>query len=136
MTKRSLFKRWVAGLLSALMVFNMFVPVAAAESAADRLLEAIQKESESRLDPNEVIRVSIVLEEKSTLEAGYSTVAIAANKQAIDYRENLRSQQAIVQAAIERKLKKDLDVVWNLTLAANIISANVRRGDIAAIKTV
>ena len=38
-------------------------------------------------------------------------------------------------AAIERATEEKLDVVWNLTLAANLISANVPYGQIQAIQS-
>ncbi len=39
-------------------------------------------------------------------------------------------------ARIEQAMGTELDVVWNLTLAANIISANVQYGQIEDIKAV
>jgi len=84
----------------------------------------------------DVVRVSIFLDGKSTIMAGYATTDIAANSQAMAYRANLKDQQAEITAAIERKLGEKLDVVWNLTLAANIISANVKYGQIEAIEAV
>ena len=143
MNNFKLFKRCIAFMLCIALALGMVVPGALATNGSkgknlnDRIIDAIQKGNEGiGLDPNEEIRVSIVLEKASTLEAGYSTVDIANNKSAMSYRDSLRAEQAAVQTAIERKLNKELDVVWNLTLAANIISANVRRGDIAAIKAV
>ncbi len=84
---------------------------------------------------NEDVRVSIVLEEESTIEK-YGSTDIAANKSAMSYRSSLQRTQDIVAEAISAELKEDLDVQWNLTLAANIISANVKYGQIEAIKKV
>ena len=84
----------------------------------------------------DMVRVSIFLDGKSTIMAGYATNDIAANPQAMAYRADLKDQQAAVTAAIERKLGQKLDVVWNLTLAANIISANVKFGQIEQIEAV
>ena len=86
--------------------------------------------------PNEKVRVSIFLESKSTIMAGFSTDSIAANAQAMAYRANLKDEQAEITAAIEKTIGGKLDVVWNLTLAANIISANVRYGQIEKIEAV
>ena len=86
--------------------------------------------------PNEMVRVSIFLENKSTIQAGFSTESIAANSQAMAYRADLKDQQDEITAAIEKKLGDKLDVVWNLTLAANIVSANVKYGQIEAIEQV
>ncbi len=84
----------------------------------------------------DMVRVSIMLEKASTLEAGFSTIGIAANTQAMAYRESLKQTQAQVTAKIESALGQELDVAWNLTLAANIISANVLYGQIEAISKV
>ena len=86
-------------------------------------------------DPNEVVRVSIVLEDEPTLEAGYDTEAIAANSGAMGYRAKLQSAQDRLCRKIETQVLagEKLDVVWNLTLAANIISANVKRSDMDKI---
>ena len=86
------------------------------------------------------VRVSIVLEDAPTLEL-YSTTGVAENASAMAYREGLMAEQENVSANIEADVLdgEALDVVWNLTLAANIISANVEYGqieDIAAIEGV
>ena len=54
------------------------------------------------------------------------------------YRASLETrQEAMAQAISAQALGgKQLDVVWNLTLAANLISANVEYGEIAAIRQV
>ena len=80
---------------------------------------------------DDVVRVSIVLKDPSTLEK-YSTEDILSTK-AIKYRNNLSSKQDALVNKIDKKLEDSLDVVWNLTLAANIISANVRYGDLETI---
>ena len=82
----------------------------------------------------DVVRVSIVLDKASTIDAGYSTMDIASNQAAMNYREGLKKDQTDMVYRIERTIKSDLDVVWNLTLTANIISANVQYGQIKAIE--
>ncbi len=84
----------------------------------------------------DMVRVSIVLEQKSTVAAGFSTLKIASNASAMSYRSGLKAQQdAMAQTISDKALDgKDLDVVWNLTLAANIISANVPYGTIERIE--
>ena len=84
----------------------------------------------------DVVRVSIFLEGESTVMAGYELDGIARNSQAVAYRDGLKTRQDEITAAIERKLGGELDVVWNLTLAANVISANVKYGQIEAIAAV
>ena len=92
---------------------------------------------EDEYEATEMVRVSIVLNDQPTLEK-FSTKGISANASAQAYREDLRSKQAVVTAAIEQRALKGakLDVVWNMTLAGNIISANVPYGSIDAIAAV
>ncbi len=84
----------------------------------------------------DMVRVSIVMEEASTIEAGFSTQGISANQKAMAYRSGLKQNQAQVTARIESALGSKLDVQWNLTLVANLISANVPYGQIAEIEAV
>ena len=87
--------------------------------------------------PDDIVRVSIVLSDSATTDI-YSTKNIASNSQAINYRNSLKAKQDDVTARIEKEVLggKQLDVVWNITLVGNLISANVRYGDIRAIKAV
>lgn len=86
-------------------------------------------------DDSDVVRVSIVLDKPATLDI-YSAEDVADNAEAIAYRESLQDEQNDITKAIENKINSELDVQWNLTLAANIISANVEYGDIETIKKV
>lgn len=61
---------------------------------------------------------------------------IAHNNAAMSYRAGLVKEQSGVQAKIEKATGEKLDVVWNLTLAANIISANVAYGQIPALEKI
>ena len=88
------------------------------------------------IDMNEIVRVSIVLDSDSTLAAGYPGENIAENTAAVSYRDQLKDQQARVTRAIEDAIGETLDVKWNLTLAINIISANVQYKHIETIKKV
>ena len=92
--------------------------------------------NESRYSKDDIVRVSIELSKPSVIDAGYELDGIGHNRKAISYRQVVASQQKTVTRKIESALNKTLDVVWNLTLAANIISANVRYGDIMEIKKV
>ncbi|MBQ1675212.1 MAG: S8 family serine peptidase, partial [Oscillospiraceae bacterium] len=76
----------------------------------------------------------IELDGKPTIDAGYPIENIAENQAAVSYRSSLRAQQDAMTARIEQAIGSTLDVRWNLTLAMNVISANVRYGDIAKIK--
>jgi len=96
--------------------------------------EASKEEPDHRA--SDVVRVSIVLEKASTLDAGFRTENIAKNAAAVAYRESLRNDQKEMTAKIEKVIGGKLDVKWNLTLAANNISANVRYDQIDAIKAI
>ena len=85
--------------------------------------------------PKGITRVSIVLSAAPTLDK-YSTESIAQNKSAMQYRSRLQAQQNLMASRISKEALsgQKLDVVWNLTLAANIISANVPASKIEEIK--
>ena len=98
----------------------------------------VNKEEEEPLYADtDVVRVSIVLNKASTLEL-FSSADIASNEGAMAYRDQLQKDQQTVAARIEEQVLdgEPLDVVWNLTLAANIISANVLYGQIDEIAKV
>ena len=147
---KKLNKRLLSLVLAICLVLSMAAPVAAAPAgkvsftqvdnsavSADLLTKVDEdiNTMENYVDTDDV-RVSIFLEEESTIAAGFSTDSIAANSEAMAYRAGLKENQAKITAAIEQKLGGKLDVVWNLTLAANIISANVKYGQIAKIEAV
>ena len=69
------------------------------------------------------VRVSIVVKGGSVLDK-YSTNGLTANYAAANYRQQVRASQNAVAREISADVLggKKLDVVWNLTLAANIIS--------------
>ncbi|MBR3953361.1 MAG: S8 family serine peptidase [Oscillospiraceae bacterium] len=98
------------------------------------LLEDLMEPEHADTD---VVRVSIFLKDKATLDK-FSTKNIADNAAAMAYREELQSKQLNVTKSIERYVLggRTLDVVWNLTLAANVISANVQYGYIDEIEKV
>lgn len=149
--------RLLSLLLTLTMVFGLLVPVSAAGSDSTELKfekvdEAVDsKLPESKLDgteeandiangeykyaDDEEVRVSIVLDGETTIEK-FGSEDIASNSAAVAYRDELKSEQADVTKAIEAKLDATLDVQWNLTLAANIISANVLYNQIEDIEKV
>ena len=83
----------------------------------------------------DLVRVSIVLDGEATLDR-YSADGVGTNAAANAYRNELRARQDAVQARIESALGKRLNVKWNLTLAMNLISAELRYGDLEAVKAV
>ena len=84
------------------------------------------------------VRVSIIVDGDSTIGAGYDTQGIGTNPNAKRYRgEVLANQKSLAKKISAEALGgAELDVVWNLTLAANIISANVPAASIEMIKKV
>ena len=150
-------KRLTALLLALVLCLGLAVPAGAADTTSsgvkiekvdnsavsvsltdDSQQTALTEEETPLYQDTDMVRVSIVLKGKSTLEKGFSTQHIAANSQAMAYRSGLQAQQETLAKKISKDALggKTLDVVWNLTLAANIISANVPYGDIDAIKAV
>ena len=150
-------KRLTALLLALVLCLGLAVPAGAASTGSngvkiekvdnsavsvsltdDSQQTTLTEEETPLYQDTDTVRVSIVLKGKSTLEKGFSTQHIAANSQAMAYRDGLQAQQETLAKKISKDALggKTLDVVWNLTLAANIISANVAYGDIDAIKAV
>ena len=144
----------VASMLLALVVLvGMIAPasaIGAAGGTAYRVTQADNREVSSsllsrRLEEQEIgpryadtdlVRVSIVGQTAATIAAGFPAQSIASDAQAQAYRARLDKEQQDLQARIERATGSSLDVVWNLTLAANVISANVPYGRIAEIEKV
>lgn len=86
---------------------------------------------------DEMVRVSIICQSDPVLAVmNYETDDLANNSQAMSYQEQVQQEQAVVQAFIEEDVLdgEELDVVWNLTLVANAISANIEYGQIEAIE--
>ena len=140
-------KRIVSWMLALCMVLSL-VPAADAARVTwqetDQKITAsmsdrrVQKDGAADRADSEMVRVSIVLEKASTVEAGYATMGIAENREAMAYRAELKSLQKKMEKTISVQALngRPLDVVWNMTLVGNIISAWVPYGsleDIAAI---
>ena len=97
----------------------------------------IDLDSGSSFESTDRVRVLIVMAGEaaiSMVEEGLK----ASDAQVAAYRENLRlTQEYAAEAISEEALGGDpLDVVWNLTLAVNAISANVEYGQIEDIAKV
>lgn len=81
---------------------------------------------ESNLPTNEngEIRVSIVMDAESALEHwNWDTKSVSSNSEIASYRSSLLNEQVSMQSRITRVIGRKLDVAWNMTLAANAISA-------------
>ena len=112
-----------------------FAEISADEISADLRLDEAQpnQEEPDGHDPEEIVRISIVLEKAPVLDKGYSTMGLASNSAAQSYRETLLADQQAVTNRISTAVNGELHVAWNLTLAANVISADVRYGDIEKV---
>ena len=135
MRKSKSIRRLLCMLLTAAMLLSMTVPSVFA-APAEATKEPGAEEEQAPYALTDYVRVSIELDKPATLDAGFSVDGIAANTTARSYRQSLRANQDAVTAKIEAATGEKLDVKWNLTLAADIISANVRYGDIAAIRAI
>ena len=149
--KKHLCSRLLSLVLAAVMVLGLFPAVHAAPGnvswkksrvdvswdKTDRLVKEELRTMDAH-KPTDLVRVSIILEDAPTLQAGYATMGIGANAAARAYDRKLQKLQDTAAAAISAQALggRKLDVVWNLTLAVNLISANVPYGSIDAIKTV
>ena len=148
--KKRISSRVLSCLLVLTLIFGLVVPASAQSSnqaslsfqemegiSAERINNAPEKmTNETVYAPDQIVRVSIVMEKESTIEAGFSTTDIAQNDDAMSYRNELKAEQKAMTAKIEAAIGSKLDVQWNLTLAANIISANVAYGDMETIAAV
>ena len=94
-----------------------------------------EPEEEDTVDLNEVVRVSVFLEDPATLAAGYSARSVNAPA-AVSYRNGLRAQQAEMTARIEGVIGHPLKVHWNLTLAANAIATELSLGEMTKVEAI
>ena len=154
MTKSKKLNRFLSVLLAAAMVLSSWQFTARAEGAENGESTGVtwekianngngllfgEKEAqdipvESYVE-NGMLRVSILLDAAATLDK-YPAAEIASNNSAKNYRQELMRQQNALADAISREALngEKLDVVWNITLAANIISANIPYTKLEAVK--
>ena len=119
------------------------VPFRQVEADAPLEREPADIPQDTSYAPTDLVRVSIVLEDRPGLEqmeasSGLSTAALAVSPQMQQTRQSLEANQAALARRISNQVLggEPLDVVWNLTLAANLISANVQYEQIEAIQAV
>ena len=148
-------KRLLAVLLCLVMLMGTVPAASAAETksgnvtweqvdgsaAPDRFQqEAVTDPEEAPLyADDEIVRVSIVLEAAPTVAVYSAENDISENRAAMNYRQQLLNTQKAMADTIAKKALgrgETLDVVYNLTLVANVISANVPYGEIDKIKAV
>lgn len=138
-------------ILSWLMVLCMVLPLFPAADAAqvtwretDQKITAqlsdrlVREDAAQTRDDSEMVRVSIVLEAPSTVEAGYATMGIGSNAEAMAYRADLMAVQKKMEKTISLQALngRPLNVVWNMTLVGNIISAWVPYGSLDEIAAI
>ena len=107
-------KRMISLLLVLALVAGFTVPVGAAASddhlrltqvdnnSVSASMLAQMKESESSTPDyadSDIVRVSIILEDRPTLQAGFSVHNIACNTEAMAYREKLQTKQETLASA-------------------------------------
>ena len=150
MKMNGFFKKMLSMLLVLCMVFTWVLPANAYDAGLsfsqvsnDRVSanligkDAVQLDgNQTTYQPTDVVRVSIFLDKGGVLEAGFPVNNLAQNDQAMAYRDKLQKEQNALVNKIEKAIKSDLDVVWSLTLATNLISANVQYSKIEAIRGV
>ena len=90
------------------------------------------EEEEPAYADDEIVRVSIVLNGASAIDAGYAPASAGG------YRAGLKAEQDAMASKISAEALDgaELDVVWNITLAGNMISAFVPYGSIEDIRNV
>lgn len=109
--KKRIFRKLISWLLTISMVAGMasFYPeMAFADDSVQRVafsladgsgidlklseVKAGQEEEQEPYAADEVVRISIVLEDESTIEAGFPTSGIALNRRAVAYRNSLKQE--------------------------------------------
>ena len=150
--RNNVMRRSLAMVLAMVMVLGLGVTgVQAAPAArkvtfekidmsADLIPEGavIENKNEKLHADTDVVRVMIVLEDEPALEKAGNPSLFTTDLQAVEYRSQLQAKQEKLTQTISRQALKGekLDVVWNLTLMANAISANVAYGSIDEIAAV
>lgn len=144
-------KQLLALVLTLAVVMGFALPAAAADPGPKVTIEKVSndavtaepemhtaetKEDTPQYADTDMVRVSITLAGASTVDAGYATRSIANNAAADIYRTGLKVQQQAMAQRISQDVLggEALDVVWNMTLLTNTISANVPYGKIEAIE--
>ncbi len=106
-----------------------------------RLPELFEREDgapQTEYAPDDIVRVSIILDDESAIEKGYPAATIASDKAAANYRDKLCLEQEKVVDRIEQTVLDGdaLEIITNLTLVANLVCADVKYSQIEQIETV
>ena len=150
---KNVMRRSLALILALVMVLGLGVTGVQATPAAQKVafekLEgvdaelfgsntAIENKNEKTHADTDMVRVMIVLEGEPAMEGFTSASQFVTDINAVAYRNELQAKQEKLAETISTQALKGekLDVVWNLTLMANAISANVTYGSIDEIAKV
>ena len=151
--RNNVMRRSLALVLAMVMVLGLGVTGVQAAPAAQKVtfekLEnvgadliqnnaVIENKNEKLHADTDVVRVMIVLEDEPAIDKVGSASQFVTDIQAAQYRAQLQAKQEKLADVISTQALKGekLDVVWNLTLMANAISANVTYGSIEEIAKV
>ncbi len=120
------------------VTFQELDPSQASASLLNTQGETVQLEDDAPFEDTDVVRAMIVLEQDSTLTAMQASGETLTSSAAVQYRQKLDNAQEQMASRISRQCLagEALDVVWNLTLSANAISANVAYGKLEEIRQV
>jgi len=99
--------------------------------------KAIEDE-EPEYSEDDTVRVFIVFDDESLVEAGYSTENIAENNSAMQYSDELTAtQEEVIEKIEEEALNgESLDTNYSFTILTNAVSADVKYGTLADIEAV
>lgn len=154
MKKVSFFKRALAVAVASTMLLSFDVPGFAMDNATGEGLKfeqvdnsviqssilldnaVVKDNSVSDYDDNDVVRVSVVLKEDSVIDAGYDTEDILENSAALAHLTKVKNNQKKVEKKLAKAAKKGMTVKQNLAITSNIISADVKYGDIKNLESV
>ena len=133
--KHSRLKRVLALVLVAALICGMNLSSAYAVNTQG---DTVQLDSAEPYEATELVRAMIVLEQDSTLTVMQASGEALTSQAAVQYRQKLDRAQEQMASRISRQCLagEPLDVVWNLTLSANAISANVAYGKLEEIRQV
>ena len=130
MQKNASLYRILSFLLSLILLCSLTLPAVHAEEESRDAVPA----EEAAFASDETVRVSIVLKKPGAVEAGAVSETRSLHNPVKAYRDALRSEQNALVSRINALTGTPIEVKWQLTLAANIISANVRYGDLDSIR--
>ena len=89
----------------------------------------------SQYSEDDIVRVSIFLNDDSIVEKGFSTRKIAANNRAMQYRTELLNKHEVIKEKISG-IASSFDVKSDFVLLVNAISAEIKYSDLNKIRAI